>query len=101
MTGEEINQEGRRRKESSRDGGTHSKSDRLDWHACWPSTLSSLRFSVSLKHTAVFSVAPCKWYRACGPPLNVNTDTYTHAQTHTHTHTRVSMVGGEIWEGGG
>lgn len=61
-TGAERRQEGRggeEETESGRDGGTHSQSGDLDWHACWPSALSFFfGFSVSLKHTAGFSVAP-------------------------------------------
>lgn len=99
---ERVTAEERRRRRGSRDGGTHSKSDGLDWHACWPSTLFLYVFCFLSRTQLSFSCCPLQVprYRARRPPSNVNTDAQlTH--THTNTHTWVSMVGGETCGGCG
>lgn len=99
--------EGEEETKSSRDGGTHSKSDGLDWHACWPSTLAFLRFLLLSNAQLSFLLPPAS-AAAQGTETPVKrkhehtgTHIYTRPNSNAHTHTWVSMVGGETGEGGG
>lgn len=77
------------------DGGTHSKQDGLDWHACGPSALSAPYGFLNRSNAQLSFLLPRECCRTGPTGPNVNRNTHTHPQTHTHTHkhTRASAAG--------
>lgn len=73
---------------------THSKSDGLDWHACWPSTVSFWSF-LFLSNLQRLFCCPLQvfWFRARRPPSSVNTDSHTHIHTHRARRPHLSKLG--------
>lgn len=92
--------EGEEETESSRDGGTHSKSDGLDWHACWPSTLSFLRL-LFLSNAQLSFLLPPASAAVQGTQTPVQRKHgHTHTHPHTPRHTHLSKQGGWRDRGG-